>query len=170
MSESDWYYDSVMELAQKNYVNGVSEKSFAPAATCTRAEAVTVLWRAAGCPEPTAASSAFTDVKAGSYYEKAVLWAAENKITLGTSETTFSPDEACTRAQIVTFIWRANGAEEVRTWCDFSDVGQFNCYYAMSVSWAVEKGVTKGTSETTFSPDDSCTRAELAVFVARAEK
>ena len=170
VSESDWYYDSVMELAQKNYVNGVSEKSFAPAATCTRAEAVTVLWRAAGSPEPTAASSSFTDVKAGSYYEKAVLWAAENEITLGTSETTFSPDESCTRAQIVTFIWRANGAEEVRTWCDFSDVGQFNCYYAMSVSWAVEKGVTKGTSETTFSPDDSCTRAQLAVFVARAEK
>ena len=170
VSESDWYYDSVMELAQKNYVNGVSEKSFVPAATCTRAEAVTVLWRAAGSPEPTAASSSFTDVKAGSYYEKAVLWAAENEITLGTSETTFSPDEVCTRAQIVTFIWRANGAEEVRTWCDFSDVGQFNCYYAMSVSWAVEKGVTNGTSATTFSPDDSCTRAELAVFVARAEK
>ncbi len=168
VSESAWYYDSVMQLAQSGVVRGTTAATFSPNATCTRAQAVTMLWRAAGCPEPTIKTTNFTDVKAGSFYEKAVLWAVEKGITEGTTKTTFSPDDACTRAQIVTFLWRANGSEEVRSWCNFTDVGQFNCYYAMSVSWAVEKGITKGTTDSTFSPNAGCTRAQLAVFIARA--
>ncbi len=168
VSESAWYYDSVMQLAQSGVVKGTTAATFSPNATCTRAQAVTMLWRAAGCPEPTIKTTNFTDVKAGSFYEKAVLWAVEKGITEGTTKTTFSPDATCTRAQIVTFLWRANGSEEVRSWCNFTDVGQFNCYYAMSVSWAVEKGITKGTTDSTFSPNASCTRAQLAVFIARA--
>ncbi len=168
VSESAWYYDSVMQLAQSGVVRGTTAATFSPNATCTRAQAVTMLWRAAGCPEPTIKTTNFTDVKAGSFYEKAVLWAVEKGITEGTTKTTFSPDATCTRAQIVTFLWRANGSEEVRSWCNFTDVGQFNCYYAMSVSWAVEKGITKGTTDSTFSPNASCTRAQLAVFIARA--
>ncbi len=169
VSESAWYYDSVMQLAQSGVVKGTTAATFSPDASCTRAQVVTMLWRAAGCPEPTIKTTNFTDVKAGSFYEKAVLWAVEKGITEGTTKTTFSPDDACTRAQIVTFLWRANGSEEVRSWCNFTDVGQFNCYYAMSVSWAVEKGITKGTTDSTFSPNASCTRAQLAVFIARAE-
>ncbi len=169
VSESAWYYDSVMQLAQSGVVKGTTAATFSPDASCTRAQVVTMLWRAAGCPEPTIKTTNFTDVKAGSFYEKAVLWAVEKGITEGTTKTTFSPDATCTRAQIVTFLWRANGSEEVRSWCNFTDVGQFNCYYAMSVSWAVEKGITKGTTDSTFSPNASCTRAQLAVFIARAE-
>ncbi len=168
VSESAWYYDSVMQLAQSSVVKGTTATTFSPNATCTRAQAVTVLWRAAGCPEPTVKTTNFTDVEAASFYEKAVLWAVEKGITEGTSKTTFSPNDACTRAQIVTFLWRANGSEEVRTWCNFTDVPQFNSYYAMPVSWAVEKGITKGTTDTTFNPNEACTRAQLAAFVARA--
>ena len=168
VSDSAWYYDSVMQLAKSGIIKGETESIFNPAGVCTRAQAVTILWRAAGCPEPTIKTTSFTDVKAGSYYEKAVLWAVENGITAGTTKNTFSPNDACTRAQIVTFLWRANGSEEVHTWCDFNDVPQFDCYYMMSVCWAAEKGITSGTTNTTFSPNATCTRAQLAAFVARA--
>ncbi len=170
VSESAWYYDSVMQLVKSGVVKGTSESEFTPNAVCSRAQAVTMLWRAAGSPEPTAKTTSFTDVKAGSFYEKAVLWAVEQGITNGTTDTTFSPDAPCVRAQIVTFIWRANGSEDAGTWCDFEDVPQVNSYYAISVSWAVEQGITNGTSDSTFSPNDVCTRAQLAVFLARAEK
>ncbi len=168
VSDSAWYYDSVMQLAKSGIIKGETESIFNPAGVCTRAQAVTILWRAAGCPEPTIKTTSFTDVKAGSYYEKAVLWAVEKGITAGTTKTTFSPNDACTRAQIVTFLWRANGSEEVSTWCDFSDVPQFDCYYMMPVCWAAENGITCGTTATTFSPNATCTRAQLAAFVARA--
>ena len=168
VSADAWYYDSVMQLAESGVVKGATDTTFNPGGICTRAQAVTMLWRAAGSPEPTVTSSSFTDVKAGSFYEKAVLWAVENGITNGTTDTTFEPNAVCTRAQIVTFIWRANGSEETHTLFDFTDVPQFNCYYVMSVCWAAEKGITKGTSDTTFSPNEVCTRAQLAVFIARA--
>ena len=168
VSDSAWYYDSVMQLAKSGIIKGETESIFNPAGVCTRAQAVTILWRAAGCPEPTIKTTSFTDVKAGSYYEKAVLWAVENGITAGTTKNTFSPNDACTRAQIVTFLWRANGSEEVHTWCDFNDVPQFDCYYMMPVCWAAENGITSGTTNTTFSPNATCTRAQLAAFVARA--
>ena len=157
-----------MQLAKSGIIKGETESIFNPAGVCTRAQAVTILWRAAGCPEPTIKTTSFTDVKAGSYYEKAVLWAVENGITAGTTKNTFSPNDACTRAQIVTFLWRANGSEEVHTWCDFNDVPQFDCYYMMPVCWAAENGITSGTTNTTFSPNATCTRAQLAAFVARA--
>lgn len=168
VSDSAWYYDSVMQLAKSGIIKGETESIFNPAGVCTRAQAVTILWRAAGCPEPTIKTTSFTDVKAGSYYEKAVLWAVENGITAGTTKNTFSPNDACTRAQIVTFLWRANGSEEVHTWCDFNDVPQFDCYYMMPVCWAAKNGITSGTTNTTFSPNATCTRAQLAAFVARA--
>ncbi len=168
VSDSAWYYDSVMQLAKSGIIKGETESIFNPAGVCTRAQAVTILWRAAGCPEPTIKTTSFTDVKAGSYYEKAVLWAVENGITAGTTKNTFSPNDACARAQIVTFLWRANGSEEVHTWCDFNDVPQFDCYYMMPVCWAAENGITSGTTNTTFSPNATCTRAQLAAFVARA--
>lgn len=169
VSESDWYYDSVMKLAESGIVNGVSGNEFMPNASCTRAQAVTMLWRAAGCPDAKITDVPFTDVKAGSYYEKAVLWAYENKITLGTSDTTFSPDNSCTRAQIITMLWRANGSKAPAAKCEFADVAAVGSYYYDAVAWAAENGITNGTSKTTFSPDSVCTRAQLAAFIARAD-
>lgn len=167
--EGGYYYSAVKWAARNNVTNGTSETAFSPNAGCTRAQVVTFLYRAAGSPEVSKdVVNPFNDVKEDSPYYDAIMWAVEKGITDGTSKTTFSPSDTCTRAQIVTFIWRANGSDEVSTWCDFSDVGQVNCYYAMSVSWAVENGITNGTSKTTFSPDNTCTRAQAVTFIYRA--
>ncbi len=163
------YYNSILWAYAQGITNGKSDGVFGTDESCTRAQIVTMLWRAAGSPEPTIKATNFTDVKAGSFYEKAVLWAVEKGITEGTTKTTFSPNDACTRAQIVTFLWREDGSKEASTWCDFNDVPQFNSFYAMSVSWAVEKGITKGTTDSTFSPNDVCTRAQAVTFLFRAQ-
>ena len=147
---------------------GTSEKLFSPDAGCTRAQAVTFLWRAAGEPNPKSAENPFEDVKEGAYYYKAVLWAVENGITSGTTPTTFRPDQTGTRAQIVTFLWRAAGepaAEKSEN--PFEDVKDGD-YFAKAVLWAVENGVTTGTSATTFRPNATCTRGQIVSFLYRA--
>ena len=168
---SDAYYFEAVNWAVANSVtNGTSETTFSPNVGCTRAQVVTFLWRAAGQPEPTEGTNPFTDVKEGTYYYKAVLWAVEKGITNGTSETTFDPDETCTRGQIVTFLWRRAG-KPAPTGANnpFADVKP-SAYFGSAVLWAVEKGITNGTSETTFEPNEDCTRAQVVTFLFRADR
>ena len=120
-----------------------------------------------GSPEPKSLTTAFTDVKSGAYYEKAVAWAVENKVTTGTSATTFSPDATVTRGQSVTFLWKANNSPAAEGTSAFADVAA-GVYYAPAVAWAVEKGVTSGMSATTFAPNSDCTRAQIVTFLYRA--
>ena len=168
LTESAYYYDSVQWAVANGITNGKDATHFDPDGTCTRAQAVTFLWRAAGQPEPTMTEMPFNDVRPGSYYEKAVQWAVEKGITNGTNATTFSPDAKCTRAQIVTFLWRATGQPEpTMTEMPFNDVRP-GSYYEKAVQWAVEKGITNGTNATTFSPDAKCTRAQIVTFLYRA--
>jgi len=141
---SAYYYDAVLWAADKGITGGTSATTFSPNATCTRAQAVTFLWRAAGSPAPKSGTMPFTDVPAGSYYEQAVLWAVEQGITKGTSDTTFSPNAECTRAQIVTFLWRSQGSPAAGSVNPFTDVAA-DAYYASAVLWAVENdGVIGG--------------------------
>ena len=150
--------------------DGISDTLFGTDGDCTRAQVVTFLWRAAGEPQPTATSHPFVDVEAGSWYEKPVLWAVEQGITDGTGDTTFSPTMTCTRAQVVTFLWRASGKPVPGASVNrFTDVPGDAWYYS-PVLWAVEKGVTDGTSDTTFSPDANCKRSQVVTFLFRALK
>ena len=168
----DYYYDAVLWAAENGITGGVDDTHFAPNAPCTRAQAVTFLWRATGCPAPQSNAMPFTDVAEGSYYHDAVLWAVENGITKGTSDTAFSPNATCTRAQIMTFIYRseqAQGGGMQGAWMfqnPFSDV-DLESYYGEAVMWAVANGVTSGTSDTTFSPNANCTRAQIVTFLYR---
>lgn len=167
VAEGTYYYDPVLWAVANGITSGVDATHFDPNGTCTRAHAVTFLWRAAGQPEPKTTQMPFKDVKAGSYYEKAVLWAVENKITNGTSTTTFSPDKNCTRAQIVTFLWRSEGEPYASDSNNpFTDIA--SDYYMDAVFWAVKEGITNGTTPTTFSPNDRCTRAQIVTFIYRA--
>ena len=161
-----YYYDAVLWAAENGITGGVDDTHFAPNATCTRAQAVTFLWRAAGSPAPKSSENPFTDVKAGSYYYDAVLWAVENGITNGTSATAFSPNATCSRAQIVTFLWRSQKSPAADTVNPFTDVAA-DSYYANAVLWAAENGITGGTSATTFSPSNNCTRAQIVTFLFR---
>ena len=167
VSASDYYYDAVLWAVGKGITGGTSATTFDPNGNCTRAQAVTFLWRAAGSPAAKSAVMPFTDVKAGSYYYDAVLWAVENGITEGTSDTTFSPDATCSRAQIVTFLWRSQKSPAAGTANPFVDM-KSTAYYAAAVLWAVKEDVTKGTTNTTFSPDANCTRAQIVTFIWRA--
>lgn len=161
----DYYYDAVLWAAQKGITGGMSDTLFAPNAACIRAQIVTFLWRAAGSPEPKALSS-FADVPADAYYAKAVAWAVENGITNGTTDTTFGPDETCTRAHGVTFLSRAAKANTASGNSNFADVDA-NAYYASAVKWAVDNGITNGISSSLFGPDSSCTRAQIVTFLYR---
>lgn len=165
------YYEDAVIWAVKNGVTvGTTPTTFSPNMSCTRAQAVTFLWNAAGKPEPTNQTTPFTDISADSYYYKAVLWATENGIVKGTSATTFSPDLACSRAHIITFLWRSEGSPMVSgTANPFADVSD-DAYYTNAVLWAVKRGVTSGTSSTTFSPDNDCTRAQIVTFIYRIKK
>ena len=164
-----YYEDAVVWAVKKGITSGTSATTFNPDGSCTRAQAVTFLWRAAGSPEPKSAAMPLTDVPAGSYFEKAVLWAVENGITKGTSDTTFSPDASCTRAQIVTFLWRAGGSPAVSGNSAFSDVAA-DAYYAAAVAWAEKNGVTGGIGGGLFGSDNTCTRAQIVTFLHRAMK
>lgn len=167
---SDVYYEeAVLWAVDKGITKGTDTTHFSPNGICTRAQAVTFLWRAAGSPAAKSGAMPFTDVKAGSYYETAVLWAVENGITKGTTATTFSPEQNCSRAQIVTFLWRSEKSPAAGTVNPFTDV-KASAYYADAVLWAVKKDVTKGTTATTFSPNDNCTRAQIVTFLYRAMK
>ena len=164
------YYEDAVDWAVENGITtGVSASRFDPNGVCTRAQAVTFLWRAAGSPEPETRTMPFTDVPAGSYYYDAVLWAVENGITKGTSDTTFSPDDTCTRAQIVAFLWRSEKSPAAGSRNPFADV-KSTAYYADAVLWAVREDITKGTTSTTFSPDADCTRAQIVTFLWRCKK
>lgn len=164
----DYYYDAVLWAAQEGVTGGTSDTLFAPNAGCTRAQAVTFLWRAAGSPEPKTLSS-FADVPADAYYAKAVAWAVENGVAKGVSETAFAPDTSCTRAQIVTFLWRAQQSPKSGGENPFTDVSAA-AYYYNAVLWAVENDVAKGVSETAFAPNDNCTRAQIVTLIYRCRK
>lgn len=167
---TDYFYNSVKWAVGKNITNGTSSITFSPYKSCTRAEIVTFLWRAAGSPEPTTTRNPFRDVNAvthSSYY-KAILWASQKGITSGTSTTAFSPDQVCTRAQIVTFLYRYAGQPSGYYSNPFKDVGATSeASYYKAILWAVGKGITTGTSATTFSPYASCNRAEAVTFLYR---
>lgn len=165
VKQGDYFYDAVQWAVENGITNGVSDTLFNSDADCTRAQAVTFLWRAAGAPEPENADS-FTDVPKDSYYTKAAAWAVENGIASGVSATEFAPDAICTRAQIVTFLWRAEKAPAVDAESAFTDV-ESDAYYADAVQWALKNGVTKGTSASAFNPDASCTRAQIVTFLWR---
>ena len=161
-----YYHDAVLWAAENGITGGVDDIHFAPNASCTRAQAVTFLWRVAGSPVPKTTVMPFADVKAGSYYHDAVLWAVENGITKGTSDTTFSPNATCTRAQIVTFLWRSQKFPAADGVNPFTDVAA-DTYYTGAVLWAAENGITGGTTATTFSPNNDCTRAQIVTFLFR---
>lgn len=167
---TDYFYNSVKWAVGKNITNGTSSTTFSPYKSCTRAEIVTFLWRAAGSPEPTITRNPFRDVNAvthSSYY-KAILWASQKGITSGTSATAFSPDQVCTRAQIVTFLYRYAGQPSGYYSNPFKDVGATSeASYYNAILWASGKGITTGSSPTTFSPYASCNRAEAVTFLYR---
>ena len=160
-----YFADAVKWAVDKGVTNGLTDTMFGPYESCTRAQIVTFLWRAAGSPEPKTASS-FTDVPASAYYAKAVAWAVENGITNGMTETTFAPDATCTRGQSVTFLYRALKGTASGS-ANFTDV-KSDAFYADAINWAVANNVTNGTSNTTFSPNADCTRAEIVTFLYRA--
>lgn len=167
VSPNAYYYDAVQWAVEEGITSGTTATTFSPNASCTRAQAVTFLWRADGSPKPQSTRNPFTDVKAGSYYYDAVLWAVEQGITSGTTATTFSPNATCTRGQIVTFLYRSWGNPDIEVRTSFRDVPA-GAYYADPVSWAADWGVTSGTSATTFSPNASCTRAQIVTFLYRS--
>ena len=160
-----YFYEAVKWAVKNGITTGVGNDLFAPEQPCTRAQIVTFLWRAAGSPEPKAASS-FADVAAGSYYAKAVAWAVENGITTGTGDGKFSPDATCTRAQAVTFLARALNAKASGK-AEFSDVPA-DSYFADAVAWAAANGVTEGIGGGLFGPDNDCTRGQIVTFLYRA--
>ena len=160
-----YFYEAVKWAVKSGVTNGLSDTMFGPYESCTRAQIVTFLWRAAGSPEPKTASS-FTDVPVSTYYAKAVAWAVENGITNGMTATEFAPDATCTRGQSVTFLYRALG-KKVESSANFTDV-KSDAFYADAINWAVANNVTNGTSNTTFSPNADCTRAEIVTFLYRA--
>ena len=161
-----YYEDAVIWAVEQGITTGASDTLFRPDMACTRAQAVTFLWRAAGSPAPQSDTMPFADVSSDSYYYSAVLWAVENGITAGTSSNTFSPDAACTRAQIVTFLWRAQELPAADAVNPFTDVAGSD-YFFQAVLWTVERGITTGTGNTTFSPDMACTRAQIVTFLYR---
>ena len=164
VAEASPYHQGILWAVEKGITNGTTATTFSPANPCTRAQIITFLWRAAGSPEPKSSESPFRDVTdTSAYYYKAVLWASEEGIAGG---GTFAPNDPCTRAMAVYFIWRTNGSGEAEATA-FTDIAA-DSDFAPAVNWAVKKGVTKGTTETTFSPDATCTRGQIATFLYRA--
>ena len=168
VKEGAYYYDAVLWAVEQKITSGTSATTFSPDASCTRAQMVTFLWRAAGSPKVENGKNPFADVKTDAYYYDAVLWAVEKGVTSGTSATTFSPDATVTRGQTVTFLYRNAGSPEVSGTMPFTDV-EADAYYAKAVQWAVQQKITTGTSETTFSPMSDCTRGQIVTFLYRAK-
>ena len=164
-----YYEDAVVWAVGKGITSGTNATTFDPNGTCTRAQAVTFLWRAAGSPTPKTKLMPFPDVPVGSYYWNAVLWAIEQGITEGTSYLTFSPNDSCTRAQIVTFLWRAKGNPAVSSNAPFTDVAP-DAYYAAAVTWAEKNGITGGIGNGLFGSNNTCTRAQIVTFLYRTMK
>ena len=166
VAEGSYYEEAIDWAVEKGITNGVSSNMFAPNDPCTRAQIVTFLWRATGSPAPKSMSS-FTDVPADAFYAKAVAWAVENGITSGTGESKFSPNSTCTRAQAVTFLYRASGSPAVSGKAEFSDVST-TAFYADAVAWAAKKGITTGIGGGLFGSDNDCTRGQIVTFLWRA--
>ena len=168
VSADAYYYDAVLWALENKVTEGTGAAAFSPDADCTRAQVVTFLYRAAGSPGVDTSSCDFADVSSSAYYYKAVLWAVENGITMGTGAATFAPDASCTRAQVVTFLYRYFGSPAVAAAKnDFTDIISGSFYYD-AVLWAVRNGVTRGTSDTTFCPSATCTRSQIVTFLYRA--
>ena len=171
-----FYYDAVNWAVDKGITNGTSTTTFSPDNACTRKEVVTFLWRAFGSSEPSTSSTPFTDIRSTDYYYKAVCWAVKSGITNGMTASSFGPDIVCTRAHVVTFLYRAKGhplKQAAYIGPSVSTVGKFvdvpsNSYYAGAVLWAVDNGVTNGMDATHFGPDLACTRAHVVTFLYRA--
>ena len=168
VAESSYVYRSMLWAYYFGITSGTDATHFSPKMLCTRAQLVTFLWKAAGSPEPESTSCPFLDVPADAYYYKAVLWAAENGITAGKTESTFAPKETCTRAQLLTFLWRSQGSPVVASYYDpnFTDVPK-DAYYYKAVCWFASKGIVFGTSEDCFSPKNPCSRGQAVVFLER---
>ena len=164
-----YYYEAVKWAQEKGITGGIGNGLFGPNDPCTRAQIVTFLWRAAGSPAPKNTGTAFGDVKPGSFYEQAVAWAVENGITGGTGEGMFSPDATCTRAQSVTFLYRASGSPAVSDKAEFSDVST-TAFYADAVAWAAKKGITTGIGGGLFGSGNDCTRGQIVTFLWRCKK
>ena len=162
------YADAILWAAKNGVTQGKTATTFGPSDPCTRGQIVTFLWRAAGSPAAKGTATVPADVAPGSYCYDAVAWALENGITKGTTDTTFSPDAPCTRGQAVTFLFRAQGGSASGAATAFTDVAA-GSYCADAVAWAVESGVTKGTTDTTFSPEAPCTRGQIVTFLFRAQ-
>ena len=167
VEQSDYYYDAVQWAVEKGITEGTSADTFSPGASCTRAQMVTFLWRAAGSPAPKSTTNPFRDVRSTDYYYDAVLWAVENGITSGTSADTFAPNATVTRGQTVTFLYRAAGSPAVGGNAGFSDVNA-NDYYNSAVAWAAENNITGGTGNGKFSPKADCTRGQIVTLLYRA--
>ena len=168
VKEEDYFYDAVQWALDEEITTGVGYDLFRPENPCTRAQVVTFLWRVWCCPEPTTTQTPFKDISPEDYYYKAVLWAAEQGITTGVSEDRFAPDRGCTRAQVVTFLWRAKEMpQSASAQNPFKDVGT-DTYYSQAVLWAVEQGITTGKTTESFAPDESCTRGQIVTFLYRA--
>ena len=167
VEENSFFYAPVLWAVDKGVTTGTSETTFSPEASCTRAQVVTFLWRANGSPAPQRTDNPFTDVAEDAYYYEAVLWAVENGITSGASPTSFNPDGPCTRAQVATFLWRAENKPAASGSNPFADVVEGQYYYE-AVLWAVEKGVTTGVAPDSFAPDANCTRGQIVTFLYRA--
>ena len=168
--ETAYYYDPVLWAVQKGVTAGMSTTQFAPNQSCTRAQMATFLWNAAGQPKPSATKNPFTDVKEGSWYYDAVLWAYENHITAGTSDTKFTPNQVCNRAQVATFLWNAAGQPKPSTTKNpFKDVKEGSWYYD-AVLWFVENNISTGTGKNTFSPMNACKRCEIVTFLYRVDQ
>lgn len=161
-----YYYDAVQWAVQKGVASGTSETTFGPDQNCTRAQAISFLWRAAGSPAPKAAKGPFTDVADGAYYQQAVAWAAERGIVSG---STLNPDAEVTRGQLATFLYWEAGSPSVGKAASFTDVPA-DAYYSQAAAWVAEKGIASGTGENTFSPDAVCTRGQIVTFLYRAKK
>ena len=168
VAEDSYYYDAVMWAAKEGITSGADATHFLPDALCQRAQVVTFLWRAAGSPEPETAVNPFVDVTEDSFFYKAVLWAAEKGITSGVDQNHFAPFAACSRAQVVTFLWRANGRPESNAAIPFADVAE-GSYYEPAVKWAVENGITSGMSANIFGVNTTCNRAQIVSFLYRAK-
>ncbi len=166
VGKNDYFYDAVQWSVEKNITSGTTSTTFSPSMICTRAQMVTFMWRAMGSPEPTATNCSFTDVSKNDYYYKAVLWAVENSITAGATATTFAPNATVTRGQIVTFLWRGKGKPKATSENPFTDV-EVGAYNYEAILWAAEKGITQGTTLTTFSSDTPCTRGQILTFLYR---
>lgn len=166
VAKDAYYYEAVQWAVQKGIASGTTETTFSPNDNCTRAQAITLLWRAAGSPAPKGKDNAFSDVKDTAYYHDAVLWAAEHNIISG---TTFNPDNAVTRGQLATFLYREAGSPAVKNDGKFTDVAA-DSFYASAVSWVAARGIASGTGEKTFSPDETCTRGQIVTFLYRAKK